>query len=342
MSRELAPWAADGGKRRPAGRLTDAVGDLRILATGWHWDLAVDVVKAAAGTAVGTVKGDQDAPPIPTAWARTPFLVAVRDLAQTGVLRPVLKAEVNLESHGAEHLPHRSGPSLLVANHASHLDIGAVLATLPPPWRDRTAVALTSDAFFHSWWKAGAAALAFNTFQLPQSEPSADGDTRFEVGPLAKVLASGWNVLVFPEGGRTRDGVVQSFHADVAAVATRLSVPVVPVGVRGTFTAMPQGTRLAAPGTAAGGGPLWCSPRSTTGRVGRGLHDADPPRRRRPDRRGRHDLVAGPAWFGARGRRHPWGALASDLAAERGADGGRSTSTIADLALLTERRIWRS
>ena len=124
MSRELAPWAADGGKRRPAGRLADTVGDLRILATGWHWDLAVDVVKAAASAAVGTVKGDQDAPPIPTAWARTPVLVAVRDLAQTGLLRPLLRAEVNLESHGTERLGRRSGPSLLVANHASHLDIG--------------------------------------------------------------------------------------------------------------------------------------------------------------------------------------------------------------------------
>ena len=205
----LAPWAADDGKRRRPGRLGRCGrGPAASLATGWHWDLAVEVVKAAASTAVGTVKGDQDAPPIPTAWARTPFLVAVRDLAQTGVLRPVLRAEVNLESHGTERLSRRSGPSLLVANHASHLDIGAVLSTLPPSWRDRTAVALTSDAFFHSWWKAGAAALAFNTFQLPQSEPSADGEIRFEVGPLAKVLASGWNVLVFPEGSRTRDGVV--------------------------------------------------------------------------------------------------------------------------------------
>jgi 1-acyl-sn-glycerol-3-phosphate acyltransferase len=242
MSRELAPWSATEAKRRPAGPLADTVGDLRLLATGWHWDLALEVVKAAASTAVGTVRGDRDAPPIPTAWARTPFLVAARDLAQTGVLRPLLTAEVNLESHGTERLVRRSGPTLLVANHASHLDIGAVLTTLPASWRERTAVALTSDAFFQSWWKAGAAALAFNTFQLPQSEPSADGSSRFEVGPLAKVLASGWNVLVFPEGGRTRDGVVQSFHADVAAVAARLSVPVVPIGVRGTFTAMPQGT----------------------------------------------------------------------------------------------------
>jgi 1-acyl-sn-glycerol-3-phosphate acyltransferase len=243
MSRQLAPWAADPGRRRPAGRLADAVADLRTLATGWRWDLAVDVAKAAAGTAVATVKGDQAAPPIPTGWARTPLLVAARDLTQTGVLRPVLKAEVALESHGTEQLPRRTGPSLLVANHASHLDIGSVLATLPGGWRERTAVALTSDTFFHSWWKAGAAALAFNTFQLPETAPSADGAIRFDVEPLARVLATGWNVLVFPEGGRTRDGVVQPFHAEVAAVAARLSVPVVPVGLRGTFTAMPQGSR---------------------------------------------------------------------------------------------------
>ncbi len=139
MSRELAPWAADGGKRRPPGRLADAVGDLRILATGWHWDLAVDVVTAGrehrgrhrqGGPGRAADPHRLGADTVPGGGAR---------LAQTGVLRPVLKAEVNLESHGTERLARRSGPSLLVANHASHLDIGAVLATLPPSWRDRTA-----------------------------------------------------------------------------------------------------------------------------------------------------------------------------------------------------------
>jgi 1-acyl-sn-glycerol-3-phosphate acyltransferase len=242
VTRELAAWADDGGKRRPAGRVAEAVGDLRTLVTGWHWDMTVEVVKAAVDTAVGTVKGDQDAPPLPTAWARTPFIVAVRDLAQAGLLRPAIKAEVSLESYGRDRLAGLRRPSLLVANHASHLDAGAVLATLPASWRNRTAIALTSDAFFHTWWKAGAAALAYNTFQLPESPPNADRATRFDVGPLAQVLSTGWSVLVFPEGSRTRDGVVQSFHADVASVAAKLSVPVVPVGIRGTFTAMPQGT----------------------------------------------------------------------------------------------------
>ena len=241
MSRELAPWAGADPRRRSAGRLTEAANDLRILARGWHWHLTVEVAKTAVGTAVGTLKGDEDAPPLPTGWARTPFVVAVRDTAQAGVLRPLLKAEVGLESYGTDNLAGLSGPTLLVANHASHLDVGAVLATLPAAWRARTAVALTSDAFFGTWWKSGAAALGFNTFQLPEAEPSRDGGTRFDVSPLASVLSSGWNVLVFPEGGRTRDGVLQSFNADVAGVAAKLSVPVVPIGIRGAFTAMPQG-----------------------------------------------------------------------------------------------------
>lgn len=248
MSRELAPWAVGAGGRRPAGRVAETVGDLRTLATGWHWDLTLEVAKAAVSTAIGTVKGDPDAPPIPTAWARAPFVVAVRDLTQAAVLRPVIKAEVALEGHGTSNLGRVGGPALLVANHSSHLDVGAVLATLPGGWRARTAVALTSDAFFHSWWKASAAALGYNTFQLPEADSSDDGGARFDVGPLAKVLATGWHVLVFPEGSRTRDGVIQPFHADVAAVAAKLSVPVVPVGIRGAFTAMPQGKRWPRPG----------------------------------------------------------------------------------------------
>ncbi|HYI58101.1 MAG TPA: lysophospholipid acyltransferase family protein [Microlunatus sp.] len=248
MTRELAPWATDDGRRRGAGRIGEAVGDLRTLATGWHWDLTVEVAKAAVGAAVGTVKGDEDAPPIPTGWARKPFVVAVRDVAQTGALRPLLRAEVSLERHGTDHLSGVRGPAMLVANHASHLDVGAVLATLPAAWRARTAVALSSDAFFHAWWKAGAAALAYNTFQLPESEPSENGAVRFDVGPLSSVLNSGWNVLVFPEGSRTRDGIIQPFHADVAALAAKLSVPVVPIGIRGAFTALPQGSRWPRPG----------------------------------------------------------------------------------------------
>lgn len=242
MSRELAPWAGAGPRRRPSGRLAEAAGDLQILARGWQWHLTVDVAKSAVGTAIGTLKGDEDAPALPTGWARTPFVVAVRDAAQAGVLRPLIKAEVGLESYGVENLAGLSGPTLLVANHSSHLDVGSVLATLPGAWRARTAVALTSDAFFHTWWKAGAAALGFDTFQLPEAEPSRDGQARFDVSPLASVLASGWNVLVFPEGNRTRDGVLQSFNAEVAGVAAKLSVPVVPIGIRGAFTAMPQGT----------------------------------------------------------------------------------------------------
>lgn len=239
--RDLAPWADTS--RRPAGRLAEVVGDLRTLAEGWRWDLTVDVARAAFETAVGTVRGTDGAPPVPTAWARAPFAVAVRDVLQTGLLRPAVRAEIGLESYGTEHLGGLRGPTLLVANHASHLDVGAVLTTLPPAWRDRTAVGLTRDSFFRTFWRAGAAALAFNTFQLPESGRSADGATRFDVAPLAQVLAEGWHVLVFPEGGRTRDGTIQPFHADVAAVAAELGVPVVPIGIRGTFTALPQGAR---------------------------------------------------------------------------------------------------
>lgn len=280
MTRELAPWTA-GSARRPGDRVAEAVGDLRTLAAGWHWDLTLEVVKASAGTVVGTLKGEPDAPPLPTAWARTPLAVALRGVAQGGVLRPALRAEVSLESHGTELLPGTGGPSLLVANHSSHLDVGAVLATLPRSWRERTAIALTSDAFFQTWWKSGAAALTFNTFQLPESAPSAEGRTRFDVEPLTQVLSSGWNVLVFPEGGRTRDGAVQPFQADVAAVAAKLSIPVVPVGIRGAFTALPQGSRWPRPGrprvVVRYGAPVVAQPAESaevlTARIHRGVAD---------------------------------------------------------------------
>ncbi|MDN5769863.1 MAG: 1-acyl-sn-glycerol-3-phosphate acyltransferase [Microlunatus sp.] len=225
--------------------------DIATLACGWQWARRVKVARTAIGTAVATVKGADEAPPVPTGWSRTPFAVAVRDVLQTVLLRPVIRAEVAVESYGVNELAGLSGPTILVANHASHLDVGAVLCTLPAAWRDRSAVALTSDRFFHAFWKASATALAFNTVQLPESaqQPEstapAERTRRFDVDPLVDVLSQGWHVLVFPEGGRTRDGVIGSFHPEVAAVAAQLGVTVVPVGIRGTFTALPQGARWA-------------------------------------------------------------------------------------------------
>jgi long-chain acyl-CoA synthetase len=57
----------------------------------------------------------------------------------------------------------------------------------------------------------------------------------------AKVLKDGKNLVIFPEGARTRDGEIQEFKKSFAILSKELNIPVVPFGIDGAYEAMPFG-----------------------------------------------------------------------------------------------------
>src|SRR5581483_6868994 len=52
-----------------------------------------------------------------------------------------------------------------------------------------------------------------------------------------------WNLVIFPEGGRSPDGWGQTFHGGAAYVASRTGRPVVPVHLDNTRQILPKGRR---------------------------------------------------------------------------------------------------
>lgn len=58
----------------------------------------------------------------------------------------------------------------------------------------------------------------------------------------AKILKAGKNLVIFPEGARTRDGELQEFKKTFAILSKELNIPVVPFGIRGAYEAMPYGS----------------------------------------------------------------------------------------------------
>lgn len=63
----------------------------------------------------------------------------------------------------------------------------------------------------------------------------------------AKVLREGKNLVIFPEGARTRDGELQEFKKTFAILSKELNIPVVPFGIRGAYEAMPYGSGFPKP-----------------------------------------------------------------------------------------------
>ena len=153
---------------------------------------------------------------------------ALRRAIQVGGL-VVLRREVRLQVYGTDWLTDRLGPVVIAANHSSHLDTPVLLGALPLRRRRRTAVVVPAGSVPGRVRRA-AAGVAFAT--VPQEG---------EPPPAVRLLAAGWSVLVYPEGSRSPDGFLSPFQTTAADLAQRANVPIVPVGVRGTYAAMPRG-----------------------------------------------------------------------------------------------------
>jgi 1-acyl-sn-glycerol-3-phosphate acyltransferase len=164
----------------------------------------------------------------------------LRELVQVVAVKNVMGKELSVEVYGLDELRQLVGPAVIVANHASHLDTAVLLSTLPSERRRRTAVGIVGDYFFESWLRSSAAAIAFNTF------PIEEGGVRTRTA--GELLAKGWSVVVFPEGTRSSDGFVRPFRMGAAQLAIEGRVPVIPVGILGTYAAMPRGSYWPLPG----------------------------------------------------------------------------------------------
>jgi 1-acyl-sn-glycerol-3-phosphate acyltransferase len=192
-----------------------------------------------------------------TEWARRYPARLGRVLVSELVARPVVRALASPQVTGSDRIAHLDEPVIFAANHASHLDAPLLLSVIPEPWRHHMFVAGAADYFFDTRAKALAFAFLLNAVPIERRRPSRDSIRR-----VADLLAEGWSLLIFPEGGRSLDGWGQSHNAGAAWLAVRTGRPVVPVYLEGTRRILAKGSARIRPGTThvTFGRPLRSSP----------------------------------------------------------------------------------
>ena len=173
-------------------------------------------------------------------WSRTLPARMARGLLIRGVFGSIIESSARTEILGVEHLAWLEGPVIFVANHSSHLDTPVLLRSLPPGWRRGTLVAAAVDYFYSRRSLAAAVSLTFGTVPVERRGRRPGSDTN---GLMGDLVADGWNLVVFPEGTRSRDGSMGVMRLGAARLAAAHSVPLVPVHIRGTHEAMPPGRR---------------------------------------------------------------------------------------------------
>jgi len=173
-----------------------------------------------------------------TQWARRYPARLARAVVLDNLTRPLAHAVAAPAVIGEEMLKLAEQPVILAANHASHLDTPLLLSVLPLPMRHRTVVAAAADHFFDRRWKAHLWAGALNAIPIERHRVN-----RRSADMAADLLEEGWNLVIFPEGGRSPDGWLQPFRGGAAYLAVRSGRPVVPVHLSGTWRLLPKEAR---------------------------------------------------------------------------------------------------
>ncbi len=150
---------------------------------------------------------------------------------------PARRVLVRLSVERGDQLPDE-GPTLVVANHLSFIDSVLLMFALPRP------VAFVGKAEYTDnpitkWLFCGAGMIP-----VRRQNP---GDVSRVFDEVADVLEQGEVVGIFPEGTRSRDGLLHRGHVGAAHLAIITGCPIVPVGIVGTDRVLPTGTRIVRP-----------------------------------------------------------------------------------------------
>jgi 1-acyl-sn-glycerol-3-phosphate acyltransferase len=187
---------------------------------------------ASRGAEIGRSMRRLDVP-----WARCGVARTFREAVLNVGLGPLMDIYTRARVVGRDRFARLPSPVVFVANHSSHLDTPTILRALPRKWRQRTAVAAAADYFYKKRAVASAVALIFNTVPIARRGGAGGGSTE----QVDHLIDQRWNVLLFPEGTRSRDGKLGKMHSGAAVIAQQHGVPIVPIFVKGTHDAMPPG-----------------------------------------------------------------------------------------------------
>lgn len=148
------------------------------------------------------------------------------------------KAYNRFEINGTENIPSE-GPIIIAPNHQSYLDGALVSIGLP--------MKIFKDSYFYATEEHVQGPIRKYLARHNNIIIMEPGNLRDSILKLAEVLKQGKNVIIFPEGSRSRTGRLTDFKKTFAILSRELQVPILPVCIKGAFEALPRSKRFVSP-----------------------------------------------------------------------------------------------
>ncbi|HKE59317.1 MAG TPA: lysophospholipid acyltransferase family protein, partial [Pyrinomonadaceae bacterium] len=174
------------------------------------------------------------------------------------VVWPFTRVMARATIRGRNRLANISGPLVFVCNHVTLADHALVLLALPRKFRRRLAIAMDGELL--KQWRYPSrdiklftrlvqrveyllVVLFFNVFSMPQKS-----GFRRSFAFAGELMDRGYNILIFPEGERTKHGEMNPFRPGTGLLISQLNAAVVPLRLDGLWELKQAGRHFAKPG----------------------------------------------------------------------------------------------
>ncbi|MFM7046435.1 MAG: lysophospholipid acyltransferase family protein [Actinomycetota bacterium] len=145
------------------------------------------------------------------------------------VVQPIARRAWKFELTGFDRLPE-SGAAILCPNHISFLDSALIMILSP-----RNISFIGKSEYMDSWktrW-------FFPKVGMIPVDRSGGEKSHAALDAAERVLRRGELFGIFPEGTRSRDGMLYKGHTGAARLALKVGCPIFPVGIVGTREIQP-------------------------------------------------------------------------------------------------------
>ena len=148
------------------------------------------------------------------------------------------KVYFRLTYSGLQNIP--KAPCIIAPNHQSFFDAFIIASLLKRRTFSKTYFYAKEKHIKQRWLKYLAGRNNIIIVDL-------NNDLRLSIQKMAMALQNNRNIIIFPEGTRTKTGEVGQFKETFAILSRELGVPVVPVAIKGAWHAFPPGSKFPKP-----------------------------------------------------------------------------------------------
>lgn len=166
--------------------------------------------------------------------------IAQHGVAQAWARMLLRVSAVRVRVEGLDQIDPASS-YVFISNHLSYMDTPVALAHIPVQFRFLAKRGLFQIPLL------GTHLSRAGHIPVPREDPR--GSVRIMQAAADKIRQKGISLLIFPEGGRSHDGVLRPFKEGGAYIAIRAGVPVVPTVMLGTREILPYGSGAVQPGS---------------------------------------------------------------------------------------------